>query len=165
MASFQQRKAIGDAHEQYVAEQLTVRGWEVTLWGQGILTKRIQDALRKTDSFIRWIPDLIAAKDTDLVLIDCKSRMTSRSTGRHAVERAAVHAHVQLVAWTLLPVYYVFDDLDVLTPHDVLTAGREGPHSIAGSGAPYFLISANAARRFDGLFGAGKPAAQWGIAS
>ncbi|MFF1716921.1 hypothetical protein [Streptomyces sp. NPDC058268] len=154
MASFQQRKAVGDAHERYVAEQLTVRGWQVSPWGQGLLTHQIQDALGATDSFIRWIPDLIAAKDTDLVLIDCKSRMTSRSTGRHAVERAAVHAHVQLVAWTLLPVYYVFEDLDVLAPHDVLIAGQQGPHSITGSGAPYFLIPAKAARRFDVLFGA-----------
>ncbi|WP_328769476.1 hypothetical protein [Streptomyces sp. NBC_00286] len=130
-----------------------------------MLTKRLQDALRGTDSFIRWIPDLIAAKSKDLVLIDCKSRMTSRSTGRHAVERAAVHAHLQLVAWTRLPVYYVFDDLDVLAPHDVLIAGQEGPHSIAGSGAPYFLISGRIARRFDGLFGSGGSAAQWEIAS
>ncbi|MGW6755071.1 hypothetical protein [Streptomyces sp. NPDC055006] len=99
------------------------------------------------------------------MLIDCKSRMTSKSTGRHAVERSAVHAHVQLVAWTLLPLYYVFDDLDVLTPHDVLTTGQQGPHSIAGSGAPYFLISANTTRRFDSLFGTEGTAAQWGIAS
>ncbi|MFI1191264.1 hypothetical protein [Streptomyces californicus] len=35
--------------------------------------------------------------------------MTIRATSRHVVERAAVTAHLQLVAWTLLPVYYVFD--------------------------------------------------------
>jgi hypothetical protein len=165
MASFQQRKEVGDAHEQYVAEQLTLRGWEVNPWGQGLLTRKLQDALRVTDSFIRWIPDLIAAKGKDLVLIDCKARMTSRNTGRHAVERAAVHAHLQLVAWTRLPVYYVFDDLGVLSPHDVLIAGQEGPHSVAGSGSPYFLISRSNARRFDGLFGSGESATQWGIAS
>jgi hypothetical protein len=165
MASFQQRKAIGDAHEQYVAEQLTLRGWEVNLWGQGLLTRKLQDALRGTDSFIRWSPDLIAAKGKDLVLIDCKSRMTSRNTGRHAIERAAVYAHLQLVAWTRLPVYYVFDDLGVLAPHDVLIAGQEGPHSIAGSGSPYFLISGSTARRFDGLFGPGESTNRLGVAS
>ncbi|WP_078940541.1 hypothetical protein [Streptomyces cellulosae] len=154
MASFQQRKAIGDAHERYVAEQLTVRGWEVDPWGQGLLSGRLQGALRRTDSFIRWFPDLIAAKGEDLVLIDCKGGMTSRKTDRHAVERAAVRAHLQLVAWTGLPVYYVFDGLGVWAPHDVLIAGRKGPHSTAGSGAPYFLISASGARCFDDLFGA-----------
>lgn len=165
MASFQQRKAIGDAQEHYVAEQLTLRGWEVNFWGQGLLTRNLRDALRGTDSFIRWIPDLIASKGKELVLIDCKSRMTSRNTGRHAVERAAVHAHLQLVAWTGLPVYYVFDDLGVLAPHDVLIAGQEGPHSVVGSGSPYFLISGSIARRFDVLFGARESTIRLGVAS
>lgn len=164
MTSFQQRKAIGDAHERHVAEQLTERGWEVDFWGQGQLSRALQWALRKTDSSIRWFPDLIAAKAKDLVLIDCKGGMTSRRTGRHAVERAAVLAHLQLVAWTQLPIYYVFDGLDAWSPYDVLVAGQEGPHSIAGSGAPYFLISAQGARRFDDLFGT-PDVAQFGIAS
>lgn len=154
MTSFQQRKAIGDAHELYVAEQLIGRGWEVDFWGQGLLSRALQCALRRTDSSIRWFPDLIAAKARDLVLIDCKGGMTSQRTGRHAVERSAVQAHLQLVAWTGLPVYYVFDGLDVWAPHDVLIAGQEGPHSVVGSGTPYFLISAQGARRFDDLFGA-----------
>ncbi|MEV3856944.1 hypothetical protein AB0J38_21765 [Streptomyces sp. NPDC050095] len=153
MATFQQRKAIGDAHERYVAEELTGRGWEVDFWGQGLLSRALQRALQKTDSSIRWFPDLIAAKAQDLVLIDCKGGMTSRRTGRHAVERAAVQAHLQLVAWTGLPVYYVFEGLGVWAPHDVHIAGQEGPHSPVGSGAPYFLISAQGARRFDDLFG------------
>ncbi|MFF0747319.1 hypothetical protein ACFYVL_43760 [Streptomyces sp. NPDC004111] len=153
MTSFQQRKAIGDAHEQYVAEQLAERGWKVDFWGQGQLSRALQGALQKTDSSIRWFPDLIAARAKDIVLIDCKGSMTSRQTGRHAVERSAVLAHLQLVAWTQLPVYYVFDDLDAWTPHDVLTAGRQGPHSVAGSGAPYLLISTRGAGRFDDLFG------------
>ncbi|MER5936482.1 hypothetical protein ABT121_04070 [Streptomyces sp. NPDC001928] len=157
MASFQQRKAIGDAHERYVAEQLIGRGWEVDFWGQGLLSRALQCALRRTGSSIRWFPDLIAAKARDLVLIDCKGGMISQRTGRHAVERSAVQAHLQLVAWTGLPVYYVFDGLDVWAPHDVLIAGQEGPHSVVGSGAPYFLISAQGARRFDDLFGAQNP--------
>lgn len=53
MASFQQRKAIGDAHERYVAEQLIGRGWEVDFWGQGLLSRALQCALRRTDSSIR----------------------------------------------------------------------------------------------------------------
>ncbi|MEU1930918.1 hypothetical protein ABZ516_26370 [Streptomyces sp. NPDC019826] len=154
MASFQQRKAIGDAHERYVAEQLIGRGWAVDFWGQGLLSRALQCALRRTDSSIRWFPDLIAAKAGDLVLIDCKGGMTSQRTGRHAIERSAVQAHLQLIAWTGLPVYYVFDGLDVWAPHDVLIAGQEGPHSVVGSGAPYFLIGAQGARRFDALFGA-----------
>lgn len=153
MTNWQQRKAAGDAHEQYVAEELTLRGWEVNAWGQGVLTRTVRGALGRTDSSLRWTPDLVAVRGEVVALIDCKSRMTSGSTDRHAVERAAVKAHLQLAAWTDLPVYYVFDDLGVLTPHDVLMAGRIGPHTRVGSGAPYYLIGRGLDRPFDDIFG------------
>ncbi|MGW1655516.1 hypothetical protein [Streptomyces atratus] len=154
MPSFQHRKAVDDAHELRVAQELTWRGWNVDPWGQGVLTEAVRSALRGTDSALRWTPDLIVAKRQQIALIDRKSRMTSRATSRHVVERAAVTAHLQLVAWTLLPVYYIFDNLDVLTPHDVLTAGRHRPYSSAGSGSPYYLIPASRSLAFDTTFGA-----------
>ncbi|MEV7416543.1 hypothetical protein [Streptomyces sp. NPDC089919] len=153
MPSFQQRKAVGDAHEKRIAEELTARGWSVNPWGQGVLTQPVQAALRMTDSSLRWTPDLLAAKGDHLTMIDCKSSMTSRATRRHAIERAAVHSHFQLVAWSELPIYYVFDNLDVLTPYDALTAGQTGPHSLSGSGAPYLLVPTTERRTFDSTFG------------
>ncbi|WP_328972022.1 hypothetical protein [Streptomyces sp. NBC_00239] len=86
-------------------------------------------------------------------MIDCKSSMTSRATHRHAIESAAVRAHLQLVAWTVLPFYYVFDSLDFPTPYDALAAGQTGLHSIAGSGAPYLLVPTTRCRTFDSTFG------------
>ncbi|MBW5420155.1 hypothetical protein GKQ77_01000 [Streptomyces sp. BG9H] len=154
MPSFQQRKAVGDAHEQRIAQELTARGWAVNPWGQGVLTQPVQAALRQTDSSLRWTPDLLAAKEGRVALIDCKSSMTSRATHRHAIESAAVDAHLQLVAWTRLPLYYVFDNLDVLTPYDALTAGQTGPRSVrTGSGAPYLLVPTTLCRPFDTVFG------------
>lgn len=140
MTNWQLRKRVGDAHEQRVAQLLQRRGWDVNQWGQGVLSVPVQTALRGTDSSLRWTPDLLAARGRDIALIDCKARMTSTASRRHAVERAAVRAHLQLTAWVCLPVYYVFDDLGVLTPYDVLIRGRCGPHSHAGSGAAYYLI-------------------------
>ena len=96
---------MGDAHERRVAEELALRGWNVSPWGQGVLTEAVRVALRGTESSLRWTPDLVAAKDRQVFLIDCKSRMTSRITHRHAVERAAVTAHLQLAAWTQLPIW------------------------------------------------------------
>ncbi|MEV7169324.1 hypothetical protein AB0O18_06495 [Streptomyces sp. NPDC093224] len=153
MPSFQQRKAVGDAHEQRIAEELTACGWVVNPWGQGVLTHPVQAALRGTGSSLRWTPDLLAAKDGRVAMIDCKSSMTSRTTRRHAIESAAVRAHLQLVAWTVLPLYYVFDSLDVLTPFDALVAGQNGPHSIAGSGAPYLFVPTTHCRSFGSTFG------------
>lgn len=153
MTSWNARKAAGDILEQRVAEELTLRGWEVNPWGQGVLTAPVRGALKRTDSSLRWTPDLVAARGEIVVLIDCKGRMTSSASNRHSIERAAVKAHLQFAAWTDLPVYYVFDNLGVLTPHDVLTAGRVGPHTRVGSGAPYYLVGTGADRPFDAVFG------------
>ncbi len=153
MPSFQQRKAVGDAHEAHVAHELAERGWDVSPWGQAVLTQAVRAALRRTDSFLRWTPDLAAAQDRRVVLIDCKGRMTSRTSHRHAVERSAVMAHLHLTAWTQLPVAYVFDDLGVLTPWDVLLSGRTGPLTTKGSGSAYFLVPVARALAFDEVFG------------
>jgi hypothetical protein len=158
MSSFQRRKAVGDAHEARVAEELAARGWDVSVWGQAILTDTVRSALQRTGSFLRWTPDLVAAQGERVILIDCKSRMTSHASRRHAVERAAVMAHVQLAAWALLPVVYIFDDLGVLTPFDVLLSGSAGPRSAAGSGAPYFLVPVDRSLAFDDVFGAARRA-------
>lgn len=153
MPSFQRRKAIGDAHEQRVTKELNQRGWHVSPWGQGIMGEPIRLALHSTTSSLRWTPDLIAAQGQQVVLIDCKSRMTSQASRRHAVERSAVAAHLQLVAWTQLPLYYVFDNLDLLSPYDALGLGQEGPRTAAGSGTPYLLVPAARALAFDHVFG------------
>ncbi|WP_235488184.1 hypothetical protein [Streptomyces roseoverticillatus] len=79
--------------------------------------------------------------------------MTSSTTRRHAVERSAVMAHLHLTAWTQLPVAYVFDDLGVLTPLDVLLSGRTGPLTAEGSGSPYILVPVARSLAFDEVFG------------
>ncbi|GAA1928682.1 hypothetical protein [Streptantibioticus ferralitis] len=84
MASFQERKIAGDAHEECVAWELTRRGWAVDAWGQGVLSNAVRFALRRIDSSLRWTPDLIAANGRRVALIDCKARMTSRTSHRHA---------------------------------------------------------------------------------
>lgn len=153
MSNWTARKSIGDLLEQRVAEELTLRNWHVNPWGQGVLTESVRSALRGTDSSMRWTPDLIAARGEIVVMVDCKGRMTSSDSNRHSVERAAVRAHLQFAAWTDLPMYYVFDNLGVLTPHDVLTLGRVGPHTRVGSDAPYYLLGVGSDRPFDDVFG------------
>ena len=153
MTTWETRKAVGDELEQRVAEELTIRGWTVSPYGQGTFDPAIRTALGKTPSSIRYQPDLIAARGELVVLIDCKGRMTSTTSNRHSIQRDAVQAHLQYSGLAGLPVYYVFDDLGVLTPHEVLTAGRMGPHTQVGSNAPYFLIAAALARPFDAVFG------------
>lgn len=153
MTYWDQRNRIGVALERRVAEELRDRGWHVNAWGQGTLDAPVRRALRRTDSCARWTPDLVAARNQMVCFIDCKANMTGGASRRHAIERAAVRAHLQFVAWNNLPVYYVFDDLGVATPYDVLMAGEPGPTPRVGSGAPYYLISATHDRAFDSIFG------------
>lgn len=156
MTHWDQRKRLGDALERRVADALRGRGWHVNAWGQGVIDEPVRRALRSSDSFARWTPDLVAARNRIVCFIDCKANMTGRASQRHAIERAAVKAHLQFVAWNNLPVYYVFDDLGVATPYDILMAGEPGPTPRVGSGAPYFLISAAYDRSFDSIFGDSK---------
>jgi Holliday junction resolvase len=161
MTNFQERLAVGVEHEQRVAEELAIRGWTVDPWGQGVLTSAVRSALQGTDSALRWTPDMIAARGELVVLIDAKGT-TSPDSGRHAVSRDAVRAHLQFAAWTDTPVYYVFSDLGVLTPHEVMACGRSGPHLTIGRRGPYYLVSAAMCRSFDHVFGGlQEAAARW----
>lgn len=161
MTSFEDRLAVGIEHEQRVAEELTLRGWAVSPWGQGVLDEGTRAALQATESALRWTPDLVAARGEVVVLVDAKCSL-SPHTGRHSVARDAVRAHLQSATLYDVPVYYVFSDLGVMTPHEVLAVGRTGPHLTIGRRGPYYLIPGGLCRPFDDVFGSAEQVvAQW----
>jgi hypothetical protein len=96
--------------------------------------------LSAIDSCLRWLPDLLAIKDRVALLVDCKAQMTSRATRRHTVEGATVRSHLQMAVSFDIAVYYVFDDLGVLTPMDVSgsRADRSGSGGVTGARSPCF---------------------------
>jgi len=149
MASFSERLQVGETHERRVADELRRRGWVVDQWGQGVLSKPIRDGLWRSNSRLRYLPDLIATRDSDIVTIDCKDRMQSK-TGRYSVKRECVNFGLQLTALGV-PVFYVFGNLAVLIPTEVMSYDRIGPHA-TGSGA-YLLVSERNARELDDVFG------------
>jgi hypothetical protein len=65
--------------------------WTVDPWGQGILSVEIRDAIQRGESRLRFLPDLIAARNGELITIDCKDRMRSTDSGRYAVTRQRVN--------------------------------------------------------------------------
>jgi Holliday junction resolvase len=148
MQPFEMRKRIGDAHESRVAAQMESRGWAVDPWGQGILSERVRRAVTRT----RWkhFPDLVAARDGDLVAIDAKDRMSSAETGRYALARDCVAFGLQFVAAFGVPVFYVFGNLGVLTPQEVMSYATTGPRGLGGS---YYLVNGRLAHQFDDVFG------------
>jgi hypothetical protein len=135
-------------HEGRVANELNARGWEVALWGQGILSEEIRRVVSRT----RWknFPDLVGAREGDLVTVDAKERMSSAETGRYAISRECVAFGLQFVAAFGVPVFYVFGNLGVLTPQEVMSYGHVGPRGMGGS---YYLINGRLAHQFDDVFG------------
>lgn len=149
MSSWSTRQQVGDAHEGRVEKELTARRWEVNPWGQAILSEPIRKAVSRT----RWknFPDLVAARDGDLVAIDAKDRMSSAETGRYAISRECISFGLQFVAAFGVPIFYVFGNLGVLTPQEVMSYGSTGARGMGGS---YYLVNGRLAHQFDDVFGA-----------
>jgi Holliday junction resolvase len=154
MTPFTQRLAAGQAHEHRVRRELEQRGWEVTPWGQGILPEATRRALTATGTGFRHFPDLIAARAGQAAVIDAKDRARTTRTSRYAVARSCVSFGLQFTAAFALPLYYVFGNLDVLTPAEVMAYGTATPQH--GTGA-YYLTPQHTARRLDDIFGHPRP--------
>lgn len=148
---WQTRKEVGDQHEQYLARELEKLGWTVHLCGQGTWPTTIQRALQRGDSALRQFPDLLAARGNDLVAIDAKTRLPSTTSNRYAVSRKCVTAGLQFLgANAPTPLYYVFGDLRVLTPVEVMHYSN---HALRHTSGAYYLINTHQAHSFDEVFG------------
>ena len=146
-----ERRATGEQHERYVKGQLELYGWTVHPCGQGTYPAAIQNALRHTESAFRQFPDMIAARGHDIVAIDAKTRLESTGTDRYAVSRKRLLAGLQLLG-TMAPLrlFYVFGDLRVLTPAEVMAYSCHASLHPSGS---YYLVSTRLAHQFDEVFG------------
>ena len=152
--TFGQQLAVGEAHERRVTKELEERGWTVTPWGQGIMPETIRQAIREAGSRFRHFPDMVAGRPGEIVTIDAKDRMRSTETGRYAISRECVAFGLQFVAAFGIPVYYVFGNMGVLCPTEVMSYGQIGPRSTGGA---YYLISERLAHHFDDVFGYPEP--------
>ncbi|MEU1134372.1 hypothetical protein ABZ383_31700 [Streptomyces sp. NPDC005900] len=151
MTQWQHRKQVGDTHEQRVTIALQRRGWTVQPCGQGTYPPRIQHALARTRSALRQFPDLIAARGGELVTIDAKDRMPSTHSTRYAISSATVNAGlVFTAAHAPTPLYYVFGDMRVLTPAEVL---HYTAHALRHRSGAYHLVRTDHAHFFDDVFG------------
>lgn len=157
MRQWQDRKAVGDAHDHHVAATLQARGWTVHPCGQGTYPPAVRDALRPTRSALRHYPDLIAARGTDLISIDAKDRMPSTDTDRYAISTGTVNAGLFFTAaHAPTPLYYVFGDLRVLTPAEVIHCTA---HALRHRSGAFHLVRTEQAHHFDDVFGPAAAAA------
>lgn len=150
MNGWHDRKEIGERHEQHVMAQLRRRGWQVHPFGQGTFPAAIQTALCTVDSAVRYLPDMIAARGPDVVMIDAKTSL--QGSGRYSVSVKCVTAGVHFTSvHAPVPLYFVFGDLTVLTPDEVMHYRR---HSTLHRSGAYYVVTTSHAHPFDHVFGA-----------
>jgi hypothetical protein len=150
IATWAARKAVGDDHEGRVRLEIERRGWTVAPYGQGILPEQVRNALRLTDSTMRWDPDFVAAHGSTLCLVDAKSSMRGDDAWTYTISRKAVRAHLRMWVELDLPVFYVFSNLGVATPAEVLQFCRL---TTVGEAGGYLSFPAGRPRPFDDVFG------------
>ena len=146
---------LGQAHEQAVRERLSLYGWDVQPWGQGLLTDSIRASIQHQFPPVlwRWIPDLIAARGKRVWLIDPKSEQRF-DTPNFTIEQSAYQAHCAMAVLGLR-IVYVFADFRCNTPEGLKVVH----HSIGdrqqtgGSGTPFLLIRKAEQFGFDEFFG------------
>jgi hypothetical protein len=150
LSTWAERKAVGDPHEDRVRSELEQRGWTAASYGQGILPEPIQRALKHTNSIMRWDPDLVAAQGSSICLVDAKSSMRGDDAWTYHVSRKAIRAHLRMWTELDLPIYYVFHNLGVATPAQLMQWCRL---STLGEAGGYLSIPAGLPVPFDDVFG------------
>lgn len=148
--SFVERKAAGDVHEERVRQELERRSWIVSPYGQGVLSEPIRRALQRTESRLRYDADMIAAHGSTVCLIDAKNAMRGEDARTYTISRKALRAGLRAAAELDLPVYYVFANLGVATPAEVMQFCRLASLGEAGG---YLSFPAGLPRPFDDVFG------------
>lgn len=144
------RKTVGDEHESRVREELERRGWTVSEYGQGVLAEPVRRALQRTESRYRFDMDMLAARGSTVCLVDAKSSMRGEDAHTYTISRKALRAGLRAWVEDDIPVYYVFANLGVATPAEVMQFCRLASLGEAGG---YLSFLAGLPRPFDDVFG------------
>jgi len=158
-ATFRSRMALAEHHEATVIGMLRDRNWDAESFGQGQLSELMRHSLRHINTYIRWMPDIIATRNiagrNTVIYIDAKAGKRYLETGNHDIETAALEAAERWVEFnnSQCPYYFVFDDGATTTPEDVRDNCRPGRYNGNGSGTPFVLFPREICRPFDAIFG------------
>jgi hypothetical protein len=121
------------------------------------VTPEVRDALRRIDTPIRWLPDLLAVRGDAAYLVDAK--WTNRQdTGFYDIEWSSLVALDEFYRCLRLPVALVWYDLGVSFTWELLADGaplRRGHWKGSGSGTPFVLWPKDEAHPFTDVFGIG----------
>lgn len=164
--TFTERYRDARAHEYAIQTELERRGWYVEQFGQALLSDRAKESLHRVElTYWRWLPDLIASKDDQVLLVDGKTERRC-DTPFFSIETNAHLAHLAM-SGLRLPIVYVFADMSC-NYHDCVTKAREfgDPNAggrvagVNGSGTAFILVEKSEQQHLDAVFGEpiGEPA-------
>jgi hypothetical protein len=158
---FSRRLEVAKEFEQKVIAELTLRGWLAEPFGQGQLSDEMREIIRRVNTPVRWMPDIICAKrltaTTSLRFIDAKAGDKWRETGNHDIEAAALDGAEKWESMSGCPVHFVFNDGGVISPTVFRELAAPGTFRGLGSGTPFLLVTREACQRFDAVYGSRDP--------
>lgn len=141
MTTYDERIHHAHTYENHIIQLLRDKGWTAAPFGQDLLHPTIRQQLHTHPTHIRWMPDIIAIKENQLIFLDAKDSHAT-DTGRHAAESNATHALQEWENHYGHPVYYVFPHHDwhsVVPISEWAQYKQPGPKPRNGSGTPYDL--------------------------
>lgn len=157
--SFAARLEQAQQHEIDVRDALRRRGWAAELFGQGQLPDLLRTNLRRVDTPVRWMSDIIAVRPYPesrfLVFVDAKAGKKYLETGNHDIEISALESAERWLTFAgdNCRYYFVFSDGGVIKPDRIREIGELGNYRGNGSGTPFLLFPVDACTPFDGVFG------------
>lgn len=156
MDSFAERLQVGRAFEDQVRDRLERDGWESSKFGQEQLPEKHRRILRRQDTSIRHMPDVLASRMIGELAVsaffDAKSGEVFRRTGKHGIETASLMALVEWKRAHKLPTYIVTADWCLHDPEYVLSICEDGHYLGKGSGTPFKLWYASEGQPWDQFF-------------
>lgn len=154
---FVRRLEVATAFEEKVIAALVERDWRAEKFGQGQLSEEMRDIIKRVNTRVRYMPDVIAARTftarTRLIFVDAKAGDKWRETGNHDIETAALEGAEKWEQYSECPMYFVFTSGDTITPADFRSLATTGRFKGVGSGTPFMLAPRTACSGFDAVFG------------
>lgn len=140
--------------EAELIERLNGFGWLAAPFGQAQIPEVMRPHLWKwmdaygNPTLLRWTPDVIAVRPSParpfVCLIDAKTESAANAEGpNYSVEINAVDAGLTIARDWHMPLYYVWRDGGVMTPHMVVNRWNRKMDGLgtAGSGTAFYLVA------------------------
>jgi hypothetical protein len=164
MSGFHERFGPAQQWETDLIQKLIDRGWLAGPFGQAQIPEEMRPHLwRWLDDYgrttlLRWTPDIIAVRPTPkpfACLVDAKTESDKNREGpNYSVEINAVDAGLAIVRDWHMPLFYVWPDGGVLTPHLVTNrwSRKMDGAGAGGSQTAFYLVAKRWAMKVGDVF-------------